>query len=145
MMFLPMRAFRLSIAGFVVVAFLLGGCSGPNLKTAQVKGRVTVGSQPLPDIQVTFIPEEGRPAMGITDADGNFSLSTLSANDGAVPGKHQVRFYFASTASEADSSAPPPESESLPFHAKYASKRTSGITAEVLEGKLNEFTWDLDK
>lgn len=144
-MFLQTRAFCLSIAGFVTFAFLLGGCSRPTLKTAQVKGRVTVGNRPLQDIQITFIPNEGRPATGITDADGNFSLSTLSSNDGAVPGKHLVRFSFSATADEGDSSAPPPESVPLPFHAKYASKRTSGITAEVLEGKLNEFTWDLEK
>jgi hypothetical protein len=136
---------RWRLVEIAAASLLIAGCGGPNLTTAPVKGKVTVAGQPLENIQITFIPAEGRPALGRTDAEGNFTLSTMSANDGAVPGTHQVKFFYATDTGEVDSSAPPPESVPLPFNAKYAGKMSSGITAEVEVGKTNEFTWDLEK
>ncbi len=134
------------------VAVLLATGCGSSLNTAKVNGKVTVAGQPVADIVVTFMPEGGgRPAMGVTDASGNFSLSTLGNQDGAVPGKHKVAF---------SKSAPPPASDpsqvapadynpkpvELPFNAKYATAETSGITADVEAGKANNLpAWDLEK
>ena len=126
---------------------LVAGCGGTGLDTAKVSGTVKVAGQPMAGIQVTFTPSQGRPAIGVTDASGNFTLSTLAANDGAVPGKHKVKFGFSdASAATPDSSAPPPsEPPPAPFNAKYTSDQTSGLEKEVVAGKANVFDFDLEK
>jgi hypothetical protein len=134
-----------TMLGLMVVLAL--GC-GSDLDTAKVNGKVTVGGQPVEGITVTFMPAAGgRPAQGITDASGNFSLSTMGNEDGAVPGKHKVTFSKdTSTASSDSSTAALPKPVELPFNAKYSSVDTSGITAEVVAGKTNQLEpWNLEK
>ncbi|MDA0832489.1 MAG: carboxypeptidase-like regulatory domain-containing protein [Planctomycetota bacterium] len=58
----------------------------------EVKGTVTLDSQPLANVKVSFVPveKEGRGAFGKTDASGNYSLTTMKPNDGALPGEYKV-------------------------------------------------------
>jgi hypothetical protein len=130
---------------FATTTVLTVGCGGAGGDTGRVKGKVTVAGQPVEGIAVTFTPASGRPAVGVTDASGNFTLSTLSNADGAVPGTHKVSFSKGSSGDSppSDLTGPPPPPQ--PFNAKYSSGATSGITAEVVKGKTNEFTWDLEK
>jgi len=46
-------------------------------------------------------PTVRRAAGGITDASGKFQLTTLNANDGAMPGKYKVAVSKAVATSEA--------------------------------------------
>jgi hypothetical protein len=66
------------------------GCGRTNL--VKVKGLVTLDGKPLSSATITFvrIGGEGRPASGLSDADGNFQLTTLRTNDGAAPGEYKV-------------------------------------------------------
>jgi len=68
-------------------------------RTTKVSGTLTCQGQPVPGAYVLFRPEvkegtsqdmPGKPAMGLTDKDGNFTLSTYGTNDGAMIGMHQV-------------------------------------------------------
>lgn len=70
---------------------LMPGC-GENAGAVAVKGTVLYEGQPLPKASVTFLAQdpEGRDARGSTDANGVFRLSTVDANDGALPGKYKV-------------------------------------------------------
>jgi hypothetical protein len=141
---------RVWLAGAVGVAAILcaTGCGGPDIDTVKVTGKVTVAGQPVKDIIVSLLPDAGGPvSRGITDASGNFTLSTLSSGDGAIPGKYKVSFGVASTGepppSDLTTSAATP---SIPFNTKYSSAETSGITADVAAGKANVLpTWDLEK
>jgi hypothetical protein len=85
----------------VVAGFLLPcGCGGPGYKLAPVSGRVTLNGKPLADVQVSFQPsqkgkaEPGPGSFGTTDADGRYSLRTVTEPpaDGAVAGMHVVTF-----------------------------------------------------
>jgi hypothetical protein len=139
-----------AMTGVVVcglAAVLVTGCGGPGVDMATVNGKVTVAGQPVKDITVTFTPESGRPATGVTDANGNYTLSSFSAGDGAMPGKYTVAFSVATSDEPPPSDQPPDQAPPpLPFNAKYLSGATSGITAEVVAGKTNEMpTWDLEK
>jgi hypothetical protein len=72
-----------------LLAFL--GCDGkPGL--SKVAGKVTLDGQPLPNVSVQFISEDGSgaPASGVTGADGSFRLTTFSTGDGARPGTYKV-------------------------------------------------------
>lgn len=55
-----------------------------------MSGAVTYNGQPIEGVSVAFVPASGRPAAGITDASGHFTLSTFGTGDGAVLGSHKV-------------------------------------------------------
>jgi hypothetical protein len=147
------RAFTAVLAGVWLI-----GCNGPGVDLADVRGKVTVAGQPMAGITITFTPESGRPATGVTDASGNFTLSTFSSGDGAVPGKHKVAFAKSATGDltkgppmtipdpSAGGKPMPPTGPETPFNSKYTNPDTSGITVDVLAGKTNEVgPWDLEK
>ena len=85
-----------SVARLVLAsaAMFILGCGGPGVGMQKVTGKVTVAGSPMQDITVTFLPTSGRPASGITDSSGNFTLATFSKGDGAVEGKHKVSFAY---------------------------------------------------
>jgi hypothetical protein len=73
-----------------------GGGKGPKL--APVSGQVKVDGKPYPNAYVTYQPratkdnpDPGRGSVGITDADGRFTLMYEGGKPGAVVGKHIIR------------------------------------------------------
>lgn len=124
------------------------GCPGADTPdTVKVTGTVTYNGSPVDGASVAFIPESGRPASGVTDAQGKFTLSTFGTDDGAVPGLHKVAI------TPAGSNEPPPmpgmpgyeESQQgkPPFPAKYGDVKTSNFEAKVEKGGKNDFTFDM--
>lgn len=86
------------IATLVAIVFAaLIGCSRskqPPLGT--VEGFVTFDGKPLAAAAVLFTPEgRGRTSIGITDADGRYSLTYLRDIKGADIGRHKVRITTA--------------------------------------------------
>jgi hypothetical protein len=84
---------------FLLVLFplLLAGCSRvPPMGT--VSGVVTLDGQPLPDVEVQFLPDpeqgtRGATACCYTDKQGRFALRTERHHtDGALVGTHRVVF-----------------------------------------------------
>src|SRR5262245_60743840 len=74
----------------------IGGCNrGPGLVTAS--GRLTHKGQPVPSTLVTFWPkEEGkRASTGVTDDDGNFTLSYSRQEPGVLVGEHTVFLTYS--------------------------------------------------
>jgi hypothetical protein len=162
---IPMKAGRLATLVLASTVTLILGCGGPGVDMYKVSGKVTVAGQPIQDITVTFMPAAGRPASGITDSSGNFTLATFSPGDGAVGGKHKVSFAYrpykatdgsgGKPANIPDSSmskpgaggagATTPGAPATPFNAKYTNPETSGIEVEIGSGKPSTFTWDLEK
>jgi hypothetical protein len=77
------------------VGLLLAGCGGGGEPTANVNGSVTYDGQPVTSGNITFAPLEGtvgKPANGLVQPDGSFTLSTYAEGDGAVVGRHRVLF-----------------------------------------------------
>ena len=114
-------------------------------------------------MNVTFHAKDGsRGAVGVTDANGNFQLTTFTAGDGAVAGEHQVSITKydqpkitpkgdGSVADTGDDPETPEErgagrdadpKSMLP--AKYADPKTSGLTATVTDAGDNKFPFNLD-
>jgi hypothetical protein len=60
------------------------------LKLGTVEGTVTLNGEPLAGAKVTFTPDEGRPATGVTNQEGRYRLTTKKANDGAAVGRHRI-------------------------------------------------------
>lgn len=80
------RLLRLLACLILVVG--LSGCGGP--RVVKVTGKVTRGSQPVPNLMVHFVPEVGRPSWGRTDANGDYKLNYEQGRDGAITGMHRV-------------------------------------------------------
>jgi hypothetical protein len=93
---------RLSV---LILSLLAVGCGGPppGLEKHLVSGVVTVNGNPAERMAVTFHhPDESllanlRYPTGVTDAEGRFTLSSESENDGAVRGKYRVTFSWLSS------------------------------------------------
>ena len=124
------------------------GCGASDLPLrAPVTGIVTFKGEPLADAIVTFVPDkskgtEGPMAVGATDAEGRYVLSTdrrEGATDGATVGFHRVRI----TANR----APTGPSDSLPssrIPMRYNNPAKSGLVAEVKSDTNNKFDFQLD-
>jgi hypothetical protein len=100
--------------------------------TVPVTGHVKLDGYPIEGVDVVFFPAEGgRPALGVTDDSGKFTLSTFESADGAIPGNHNV----------AISSPNVIQGKSI-IPAKYSDPKTSRLTCEVREGTA-EFIFNL--
>ncbi len=152
-----------------VLALFATGCSGSGLpKTYKVAGTVKLDGKPVEGALVTFLPAEGQKvAVGSTDTDGKYTLSTFGPADGAQPGGFKVTIVkFSAPPTGAAPPLPPgvlaggditesyeppkpkdgaapkdPNKNLLP--AKFASETTSGLIATVAENNNNNFDFDL--
>ena len=70
-----------TIYGALLVVILAAGCNGQRI--VKVSGVATRAGKPVPDMQVTFVPSEGRPSRGVTDDQGRFAF-------GALTGTHKI-------------------------------------------------------
>ena len=78
---------------------LCAGCSGETSKAPKLfpaKGVVKYQGKPIAAASVLFNPADGTPAMGMTDNEGNFTVTT-GGRPGALIGKHKVVITKAST------------------------------------------------
>ncbi|HQF12432.1 MAG TPA: hypothetical protein PLS55_00945 [Thermogutta sp.] len=143
------------LLSFALVAIV--GCgkgTDPNRpKTVKAGGVVLYNGQPVEGAVVTLVPMDNsspRGAVGQTDAQGRFSLTSFDPNDGAVPGK-----YYVGIAKVVLEDAPPgqtgpggeqdPEAkvarDLLPL--KYKIPQQSGLTAEITASGPNELKFEL--
>ncbi|WP_437194077.1 hypothetical protein [Planctomicrobium sp. SH527] len=139
----------------LLIVLLLVGCGGakdaPTL--AQTGGTVLFKGKPLNGASVTFTPESGPIAVGKSDADRKFQLST-QGRSGAMVGAHRVAVTAFTPAANAKSSVKSSEAEadlgenyvptvsSIPE--MYGDPKKSGLSATV-SGKSaeNDFKFDL--
>ena len=108
---------------------VLPACGGSGVNTVPVTGRVTYRGSPLKCGTITFSPEDkttGRAAWGTIDAEGNYALTTIRANDGALPGEYRVAVLSFIPGTETALSRGKP---AVPQ--KYSEHTTSELTATV--------------
>lgn len=125
----------------LTVTLMTIGCGPTRPETAKVEGTVTYQGKLLEGARISFFPVSGRPANGMTDSQGKFTLMTFDVGDGAMPGTHKVTI-----AKQKEIAAPSPQNP----HGKvqhfipklYSNVSTSGLTKSVKPGK-NTFDFDL--
>jgi hypothetical protein len=78
----------------VLAALVAAGCTGGTDTPSPVRGTVYLDGQPAKELAggtVTFNSSElHRMASGPIKADGTYRLGSLTADDGAIPGKYEV-------------------------------------------------------
>jgi hypothetical protein len=140
----------------VVLGTALAGCGdsieGPTIeKVVPVSGTLTFQGKPLEYFQVSFQPTDGRrAALGVTDANGKFTLGTNDVGDGAPPGSHKVAVVWVGPQGDVaagqeviidDPSLLPKPSVQIP--ARYANPETSQLSQEVPSGGVTDLKIDL--
>ena len=111
-------------------------------------GVVLIDGRPQEKLSVLFFPAGGRPAAGITDAEGRFRLTTFESGDGAVVGEHAVTItpmedppiYMPQDRSKLTSSAKV-IFPSIPE--KYFERATTDLKQTVAAVGPNEFTIEI--
>lgn len=143
---------------FLGLLALVIGCSGDD-RVATVHGTVTLDGAPVSDASVTFMPKEGgRPAFGITEADGTYTLTTFEDGDGAMVGNHVVTVTAVDEEVNTKVEAAVEEHGSLAevMHPNrrspkqtwrvpqvYSESETSGLEFEVERGESNQADFTL--
>lgn len=134
-----------------LLATAVAGCGPRRAAVYQVSGEVLLDGKPLAAADVTFVPQNGRPALAQTDAQGRFTLRTWAEGDGAVAGEHVVCI------AKHDESSPPlnkPGAAADPYAAAYrpnvappayASPVTSPLRATIVPDAENHFRFELRK
>ena len=87
------RPALLCIAAAATLSVLGCGASGP--ATHAVTGTVTYQGSPVEGATVGFSPAAGevRSAVGVTDSQGKYQLTTFEQDDGAMEGTYRVRVF----------------------------------------------------
>lgn len=151
------------VGGLLVLGALataaLAGCGSGLPGTVPVSGTVTLDGTPVEGAAVLFQPDTPGPAArAVTDASGNFALSTFTGPDGALPGMYKVSVTKMESVPgvvvpPAAPAAPAATESGLPDQSmlsgpgagpskapksllppKYSNPSQSGITAEVKSG-----------
>ena len=149
------RRYRMLFLLVVIAA----GCSGPpdpRQRVVPVTGRVLFKGKPVVHARVTFLAQGApRQAVGETDEDGRFVLSTWGKDDGAALGEHVItvlqprpatpmrevsdnEYAAAMEAQRSQRTA----TDGLPAH--YANEKTSDLRREVTEDGPNDFDLELE-
>ena len=120
---------------------LLAGCSGRPRNVAPVKGKVTLGGQPLADALVTFSPvASGSPSSGRTNSNGEYELVYTRGVKGAEKGEHTVNI---STFVFGNPDGDPPTTE-VPEKVPYIYHEGDKKPKATVNSGANEINFDLE-
>lgn len=93
-----MKSFNRFRGVLALMAFALAGCGSSDFPVASVTGVVMCNGKPVPGALVFFEPRQtgdnaivGKTGLGVANDQGEFSVRTYGANDGAVVGLHSVK------------------------------------------------------
>jgi len=142
-----------NILRLTTLALLLAGCGGVSdaPKLAPVQGTASWQGKPLENASVVFTPESGPIAVGNTDAQGAFVLTT-HGKTGASLGAHRVTiaaFEPVKTPASAPTAPAGPDGEIAPplksrIPVKYTDLKQTDLKATVVQDSgSNDFRFDL--
>lgn len=135
-----------------LMATFVGCAPSDQPDLGQVTGRITLDDQPLVGVGVVFQPENGRPARGQTDQEGNYELTYIRNTKGAKVGKNRVEIAPSEEGESESEDSQSDESAGSPARKPSKSGKPlvpprynikSELSAEVKPGK-NTFNFSLE-
>ena len=128
------------LVGVLVAA--LAGCSKSGLPVYRVSGTITRHGQGVPNLMVHFIPINGRPSWGQTDAAGHYELHYVGKEFGAAAGAHRV-FVTLKRPPVLTGTPPALSADEMAIQQGYSSLEVSPLKAEVdRDGQTLDFALD---
>jgi hypothetical protein len=135
------QLFSSRLLSLLIGTVLCGGCekSVETLPKYVVSGTVRVNGKPAAGVMITLVPAGetasgpfARLAAGVTDAEGDFELSTIVEGDGAFPGEYTATFKWL------ESNEFPPRDR---FGGAFSDAKASNfpVTIEASENVLEPF------
>jgi hypothetical protein len=139
---------RFALLLLLVLPLAPAGCSGDRRPTTiAVTGRISYEGRPLAAGAITFYPDDAqketttRPALGVIDEQGRYSLSTFRTGDGAMPGAYRVSIESLSNERSIER---PDARETWAIPEKYGRADTSGLVATVPADRRGVMVIDFD-
>lgn len=130
---------RVNLICFIGMAVGCGAKTGPDL--AVVTGVITLDGEPVPGVNVTFIPQgKGSPSYGGTNEEGVYQLMFNQKRSGAEIGTHTVLIECPEPATD-DSGQRIDPTPTVMIPPKY--RQPGVLTAEVDFGR-NQLDFDLE-
>lgn len=117
---------------------------GDVVATVPAEGVLLYQGKPLAFHQITVIPADNRPAIGVSDEEGKFILGTNAPNDGAVMGTHAYSVHYVGPPSNDPEegmntfTTPPPPAVKIP--ANYGDAKKSGLQIQIPSGGDRQLT-----
>lgn len=131
----------------MLLSVSLVGCTGgggKKLATNKVTGKVVMNGAPVPGASVSFSPiEAGKPpALGISDTQGIYILTTYDSGDGAVEGDFKVMVYKGAPSSQPAAPAHDPTGQTsgggAPKHSGPAGRGQTAGGGSLLPEKFSK-------
>ena len=121
----------LSCSLIVVISVCAGtlGCGPKGPRVVPVSGTLTRNGKPVPNLEIYFIPNQGRNSVASTDEQGRFNLGYTADQAGAQTGNHTV--WVTYNPADPVLNPPPPDKDAI--IAKYGSQEVSKLKVEVKE------------
>ena len=144
------------------------GCGSGAPVLAPVKGVVTVNGKTVAGVQVSFkVKDQPLAASGTTNEKGEYELTTIKPNDGAVVGENQVaireipkmaagmsagfsledmksgKTTIKGPSRDMEKANKQSQNSNKAVPAKYGDHEKSGLTRTVVRGEKNVFDFDL--
>ncbi len=151
---------KISFIQMVILVALVGCSQAPETDLLPVRGVVTYGGQAVAGAEVALIPRDSlpgtRPARGVTDSDGMFTVKTYFTPDVDDPGARAGDYTVTVTKVETpdgmtmeqwgeamfrNPNSVPPLRHLVPN--KYGSARTSDLSVTVGDSAVNDFEIEL--
>ena len=128
----------------VVLVLSLGllGCGARRPPTVPVSGEVQLNGRGVDGATITFFSAAGRPAHGITDSSGRFSIRTWTAGDGAALGDYVVCVVKEVPAAESSDDQGYVVTKNL-LPERYSQVDSTPLRVTVGKGADNQFVFDL--
>jgi hypothetical protein len=124
-----------------VAGLFAAGCSGApegaSVTLSEAEGVVMFKGSPFAGATVTFMPEKGPVAMGTTDLEGKFKLST-GAQPGVAVGKCKVTVSAVEAGKSADTTAPAGASMTKPANEEEMKKRLQSMDPSAKMATVRE-------
>ena len=117
---------------------MCAGCGRGDLPDlAEVEGTVKLDGQPLPNVLVSFYPQDGgRPGSCVTDDQGHYELDYVDGEKGTKPGMNRVEVTMVWP----DGEPTPGVKDTVP--AKYQGIGSS-LSLDVKAGESNVYDIDM--
>jgi len=81
---------RLATLFSTVLCTVSIGCSRGGPEIVPIEGQLTHNGEAVPNMRIYFVPTDGRPSWGDSDASGHFKLSYDPEHVGAKVGTHTI-------------------------------------------------------